>query len=268
MAEPWSIGPVIITGGTGLVGQATAQVFLEAGADPVIAVGSTEARAEDASRNMAVWGDKFEVLVTDMSQENQVEKLFKTVEDRAGVAGVLVNGAGINHNAAISSITADEFDRVIGVNLKAAFLAAKRACQAMVEAGIAGRVVNISSGNYRYVRPGSSLYSATKAGLDMMTRAFAVEYGKAGICVNSVAPGLVMNNQNSTPFYAEVVDYYRAMSPNGRITSADDVARIIFFLASRASSAITGEIIVADGGFSSGRLDFPTQTKQKDVQDG
>jgi 3-oxoacyl-[acyl-carrier protein] reductase len=267
MIDCWNLGPVVITGGTGLVGQATARAFLEAGADCVVAVGSSAERAEKTLLRMSAFGDRFQAFAFDVSQAEQVERLFEQVEERIGVPGALVNAAGINHNAAIRTISADEFDRVIGVNLKAAFLTGRRACEAMKTAGIAGRVVNISSGNYRYVRPGSSIYSATKAGLDMLTRAFALEYGDAGIAVNSVAPGLVMNDENDNPFYGQVVEYYRQMSPNGRITSANDVAQIVLFLASHASRAITGDIIIADGGFSSGRLDFPTPVTLKETPD-
>ncbi len=110
---------------------------------------------------------------------------------------------------------------MFAVNVKAAFLASRRVCEAMKAAGRPGRIVNITSGNYRYTRPDGALYSASKAALEMLTRTFALEYGDHGIAVNAVAPGLGANGRaKPDPAFLRVAEYYVANSPLGRLHSS------------------------------------------------
>lgn len=249
MPETWDSGPVLVTGGTGLVGLGIARAFLEAGARTIL-VGSTAARAKDAA---AALDGKVEAIAADVSDSAAVERLFAEV----GAPSVLVNAAGINFNKLVPETTAEDFDRVMAVNVRGTFLCSKAACAAMVPRGIRGRVVNVTSGNYRYVRPGSALYSASKAAMDMLTKGFALEYGPHGIGVNAVAPGLVDRPGNTDPNFLAIAGYYRARSASQRVVTADDVGQAVLFLASSRAAGMTGEAIVLDGGFSFGRLDFP-----------
>lgn len=249
MPEAWARGAVLVTGGTGLIGRAIGRAFLREGAR-VVLVGSTEARAREAATDGA------EARAVDVSDEAAVERLFADL----GPVGVLVNAAGVNFNRLLRDITVADFDRVMAVNLRSAFLCTRAACGGMVARGIRGRIVNITSGNFRYVRPGSALYSASKAGMDMLGRAFALEYGPHGINVNAVAPGLVDMPGVDDPQFRAIVAYYAERSPTRQVISAEDIADATLFLASSRAARMTGEVLVLDGGFSASRPDFPRRT--------
>lgn len=253
MAEPWAQGPVLVTGGTGLVGLGIARAFLAVGA-PAILVGSTASRAARAIESL---GGKAEVALADVSDPAAIGPLFADIAARHGPPAVLVNAAGINFNKLIGETTVEDFERVMAVNARAAFLCSRAACEAMVARGIRGRIVNVTSGNFRYVRPGSALYSASKAALAMLTQGFALEYGRHGIAVNALAPGLVDRPGSTDPNFLAIADYYRGRSAGQRLVSADEVGEAVLFLASSRAAGMTGEVIVLDGGFSFGRPDFP-----------
>lgn len=253
MAEPWTLGAVLITGGTGQIGRAIAEAFLAAGAH-VIAVGGTEARAEAAR---ASYGERAQVLVQDLAQPGAAEALFAQIE--APVA-VLVNGAGINFASPLATLSEADYDRVLGANLRSAMFCSQQAVARMAGAGIAGRIINITSGNYRYTRPNAGLYAASKAALEMLTRSFALEHGRQGVTVNAVAPGLIARPEETDPAFLRVAGYYQDNSPVDGLVSSADVAEAVMFLASERAAMITGESLVIDGGFSIGRFDFPRRT--------
>lgn len=260
MAEPWNAGPVVITGGTGLVGAGIAHAFLAAGATTIV-VGSD---AERAARAAAALGGAAHALAADVSEADAVDALFAEVEARHGTPAVLVNAAGINFNKPIVDTTLAEFDRVLAVNVRATFLCSRAACEAMLAHGMQGRVVNVTSGNFRYVRPGSSVYSASKAAMDMLTRGFALEYGPRGIGVNAVAPGLVERAGSTDPNFLAAAEYYRARSASQRIVTPADIGEAVLFLASSRARGMAGEVMVLDGGFSFGRLDFPRRAPDQE----
>ena len=153
-----------------------------------------------------------------------------------------------------------DFDRVLGANLRSAMFCSQHACARMAAAGIAGRIINITSGNYRYTRPNAGLYAASKAALEMLTRSFALEHGRQGITVNAVAPGLIARPSETDPGFVRVASYYQDNSPVDGLVSSADVASTVMFLASERAAMITGESLVIDGGFSIGRFDFPRRT--------
>ena len=255
MNDPWHEGSVIVTGGTGLVGQAIARAFLDAGARVAI-IGSRPERTAAAERALQGRG-VLHAWSADLGQPAVLARCFETIRAEWGPVAVLVNGAGVTNTQALGTLSAAAFDTMMGVNVRSAFLLSQLACAAMQDASIRGRVVNITSGNYRYVRPGSALYSASKAALESLTRSFALEYGKVGITVNAVAPGLVARDEPDNAGYQRVASYYRGNSSLQQITTPDDVAATVLFLASAKAGSITGHSIVVDGGFSGGRLDFP-----------
>jgi NAD(P)-dependent dehydrogenase (short-subunit alcohol dehydrogenase family) len=256
MAEPWTLGPVVVTGGTGHVGLGIALAFLEAGAT-VVAVGSSAERSAKAASELASFGKRAQVRSADMTKADAVKALFDEVETSFGTVAVLVNGAGINFNRMIRDITPEEFDRLIAVNVKTMFLASREACERMAKKGLAGRVVSISSGNYRYARPDAALYGASKAAMEMLNRGFALEYGHYGIAINAVAPGLVDRPGITDPQFLKVREYYKTNASQQAVVTPRDVAGAVLFLASERAALIAGETIVVDGGFSAGRLDFP-----------
>lgn len=259
VVEPWSLGPVVVTGGTGHIGLAITRAFLDAGAT-VIAIGASRERTAAAGAALSHYGEKAQVRAVDMTKPDAVSAIFDETQRAFGPVTVLVNGAGINFNRMIRDVTPEDFDRIMAVNVKSMFLTSRVACERMAEARVAGRVVNIASGNYRYARPDAALYCASKAAMEMLTRGFALEYGGYGIAINSVAPGLVDRLGITDPQFLKVADYYRSRSSQQALTTPQDVADAVMFLASSKAVHIAGETIVVDGGYSAGRLDFPRRT--------
>ncbi len=250
---------MLVTGGTGHVGLGIVRAFLHAGAH-TIAVGSTEERSSRAADALAGFGRRAATRAADVSDPAVVARLFDEVENSFGTVAVLVNGAGINFNRMIRDVTPEDFDRLTAVNVRAMFFASREACERMATRGLKGRIVNVTSGNYRYARPDAALYSATKAAMEMLTRGFALEYGGYGIAVNAVAPGLVDRPSLGDSQFLGVAEYYRSRSTQGALVTPEDVASAVLFLASQKAARIAGETIVVDGGFSAGRLDFPRRS--------
>ncbi|MDN5929437.1 MAG: SDR family oxidoreductase, partial [Hyphomicrobiales bacterium] len=177
MAEHWQQGPVLITGGTGLVGRAIAAAFAGTGA-VTVAVGSDAERTRKAAAVFAADSLPIHAICADMSDPAEINRVFEAVELQHGTVAVLVNAAGINFNRMIADVGVEDFDRLFRTNVRAAFFSSRTACERMIAASLAGRVVNITSGNYRYARPDAALYAATKSALEMLTRGFALEYGE------------------------------------------------------------------------------------------
>jgi NAD(P)-dependent dehydrogenase (short-subunit alcohol dehydrogenase family) len=261
MAEPWTLGPVLVTGGTGEIGLAIARTFLERGARVAVA-GARAERVRAAEASLASYGERVHALAADLQTAGEVGRAIDAVEARLGTVAVLVNCAGLNFNLAIDDVAEADYDRLMATNVKSAFFASQLAGRRMAAARIAGRIVNITSGNYRYARPNAALYAASKAALEMLTRSFAIELGASGITVNAVAPGLVARAGEAPPEFAGLADYYVANSPLGRLVRPEDVAAAVAFLASADAAGITGETVVVDGGFSAGRYDFPRRSQR------
>jgi NAD(P)-dependent dehydrogenase (short-subunit alcohol dehydrogenase family) len=165
-----------------------------------------------------------------------------------GRLDVLVNNAGQAVRKPATEVTAADVDQLFAVNVRAPLLASAAALGTMSATG-SGSIVNISSISGRRGAPWRSVYAATKAALDGMTRSMAMEFGPAGIRVNSVAPGVVLTDMWEQQLARDgVADAVLGVIPTRRLSTAAEVAEVVAFLASDAASAITGEVISADGG--------------------
>jgi len=199
------------------------------------------------------------VIVADLAlPEAPTEAIETAAAAFDGRVDVLVNNAGIALRKDSDTVTAAEIDLLFAVNVRAALLTCAAVLPAMVAAG-SGSIVNISSISGLRGAPRRSVYAATKAALDGMTRSLAMEYGPRGIRVNAVAPGVV-----ETAMWAEnlarpgVADTVLGVIPTRRLSTPDEVAAVVAFLAGDASSALTGEVLSADGGIHSTVNLWPT----------
>jgi NAD(P)-dependent dehydrogenase (short-subunit alcohol dehydrogenase family) len=215
----------IVTGASSGIGRATAELFAQRGA-------YVTAFARSADRLSELKSDRIHVVSGDAAEPDAIERLFSETEARFGYCEILVNNAGMIVPNRIEDITVDEWDRVFAVNVRAAFLAAKRALPSMT-ARRNGVIINVASisgipGTLKF--PGSTCYNATKGALISFTEALAVDVKEHGIRVNAVSPGSV-----DTPMWDEVSDGAPAdMTPQ-------EVANVIAFLATGGSRPINGQ---------------------------
>jgi len=238
----------IITGAAGGVGRATVELFLERGASVV---------AEDrdaAVEELAKLGERVVPLGGDVRDRGVAESAVELARKSFGRVDILVNNAAIILSKDIMDTSEEEWDRVMDVNVKGVF----HHCRAVLPHFIAqrsGAIVNVTSISGVVGLPQQAAYCASKGALVQMTRQLAVEYADRGIRVNSVAPGAI-----DTPFLArhlqaqedpaESEKAVNAAHPLGRYASPAEIAETIAFLASDASSFLTGTILAADGGYT------------------
>ena len=245
----------IVTGAGRGIGAAVAVALDLAGARVALVARSMDQLAATAAelRNEPV------VVAADLGTADGPGAAAATALDAFdGRVDVLVNNAGIGLRKDSETLTVDELDLVWNVNVRSALLATGAVIPAMLRAG-AGSIVSISSISGLRGAPRRAVYAASKAALDGMTRSLAMEYGPRGIRANCVAPGVVetdMWRENLT--LPGVSDAVLGVIPTRRLSTAEEVADVVVFLASDASRAITGEVISADGGIHSTVNLWPT----------
>ena len=185
----------------------------------------------------------------DMSDPAAIAAMFDAMEAEHGPASVLVNNAGIANPAGFLDYALEDFQKVISVNLTGVFLATQRAAKSMLEAGIKGAIVNMSSINAQVAIPSIPAYCASKGGVMQLTKVAALALAKDGIRVNAVGPGSIdtamMAGVNADP---AAMGRILSRTPIGRVGEASEIAAVVAFLASDKASYVTGETIYADGG--------------------
>lgn len=243
---------VLITGAATGIGRAVAIRFAEEGASVAVNfVGDpepAEALIEDLTQISPSGGHV--LAPADVSDEDAVDSLFAGVVQAFDGLDVLVNNAGIKVSDEPHEAHIADFDRVLGVNLRGAFLCAQAAIQHFLDAKHPGVIVNVSSMHEIVPMPEAVAYQASKAGLGGMTKSLALRYARDGIRVVAVGPGAVqtpMNAQFETN-PQELRRVERAI-PMGRIARPEEIASVIAFLASDEASYVTGQTVFADGGF-------------------
>lgn len=250
----------VVTGGAMGIGFAISSRLAEAGGSVMIADIASE-EAEEAVRALRARGYRADWLRCDVSDEADVQRMVSTCVERMGGIDILVNNAGVYPRKSLDTMEGKDFDGVVAVNLRGTFLCSRYAGVEMVRQRRGGCIINIAS--IEALRPsagGMSAYDASKGGVWALTRSLARELGPHGIRVNAIAPGAVKTRGvfsqlgRSGPSEEERTQMrefksFLSRMLLGRIGDADEVARVVLFLACDLSSYITGEMIVVDGGY-------------------
>jgi NAD(P)-dependent dehydrogenase (short-subunit alcohol dehydrogenase family) len=239
----------LVTGARRGIGKAIALALAEAGADVAVAdLVADDGELEKTAGEVRSLGRRSLAVQADTSQKTDVESMVRKTRDQFGRIDVLVNNAGILIRSSLLDMPEDVWDKLMNVDLKGYFLCAQAVGRNMVEKG-KGRIINIASQFSFKVLPGMAGYSIAKAGVVMLTRALAQELGKQGIRVNAIAPGLAITEFSRASWTdPEFTKQYNASMPLGRMAETSDFVGAALFLASDASSYVTGHTILVDGG--------------------
>jgi len=239
----------LVTGGGRGIGKAIARSFAEAGANVVIASRKLE-NLQATAGEFADLPGKVVPIACHVGRLDQLEALVRETESRLGPIDILVNNSATNIGQGPSLAVTDEMlDKMVEVNVKAALRLVRLTVPKMIERKHGGSVINIASIAGLRPQPGGMLYSFTKAGLIMMTRAWAHEFGPQGVRVNAIAPGLIQTDFSEF-FWKD--ERYRARleaeQPIPRIGQPHEIGHMALYLASDEASFVTGQVFVVDGG--------------------
>ena len=251
LRERFSLGGkrALVTGGSKGIGAVTARVLAEAGADVAIVGRDREGLAATAEKVRGT-GRTCLTIEADLRTVDGPEKAAQAALNEFGRVDILVNNAGIALLAPLLELSAKDWDETLAVNLRSPFLLAKLLTPAMIEGG-GGKIINVSSQAGLGALEGHAAYSASKGGLNMLTKTMALEWGPHNINTNAVAPTVILTPMaeknwgdpaKSEPMLAKI--------PLGRFGTPTNVADLILFLASPAADMICGEVIYIDGGYT------------------
>jgi 3-oxoacyl-[acyl-carrier protein] reductase len=241
----------VITGAAGGIGTAAARRFVHEGAVVVLLDRQVDRASSLADAIVGSGGSAF-ALGVDVADSFSVQAAVDQVLTRQPRIDVLVNCAGVTRGRAIAELSEEDWDLVIGVNLKGAFLMCRAVLSSMLAAK-AGKIVNVGSVAADGSRNDGN-YAAAKAGIAALTKTLAIEVGPANINVNSVAPGYVATEMAAVSAdrlgvpSQQLADYVARRTPLRRVAQPEDVAAVIAFLASDDARHVTGQTIVVDGG--------------------
>jgi len=242
----------IVTGAAQGLGRATALAFAEQGARVVVA--DIDTSVEALAKTLSADADRARHVVADLTREDAATELVAIAEREFGRLDVLVNNAGITQVHPVADTSLEEWNRTVAINLTTQFLMLRQAIPAMRRAG-GGSVVNIGSISSLVGLPDQGAYAPAKAGVLMLTRQAAVDYGRDKIRVNCVCPGPMMTpmlraNADAYPDPQGWLDWLGEQVPLNRISDPAEVAQAVLFLASEMASYVTGAILSADGGWT------------------
>ncbi len=240
----------IVTGATRGIGQAIALRFGQEGAR-VAVVGRDQEKGRETVERIAAAGGEALFVPADVSDSAQVQAMVAAVLDRWGRIDILVNNAAICPFHDFLDMPEALWEQVLDVNLKGYFLCSQAVARVMVELGIRGRIIAVSSISAEFGGSQQAHYCASKAGINLLVKSMAISLGPHGITCNAVLPGTVETDINRKALAVpEFRDYWSQRAPLGRIGQPEDIAGPAVFFASDDSAWCTGSLLVVDGGTS------------------
>jgi glucose 1-dehydrogenase len=248
----------LVTGASSGIGRAIAIALAEAGADVMVNYSSSEAKAEATADAILETGSKALLFRADVSQEDQVDEMFRYMFRELGTIDILVNNAGLQADAPFESLTLAQWNRVIGINLTGQFLCARESVREFKRRGVvpevscaAGKIVCVSSVHEVIPWAGHVNYAASKGGVMLMMKSIAQEVAPFRIRVNSISPGAIRTPINMSAWETEEA-YGELMSliPYKRIGEPEEIGRAAVWLASDHADYVTGVSLFVDGGMT------------------
>jgi 3-oxoacyl-[acyl-carrier protein] reductase len=236
----------LVTGGSRGIGKAVVLALGRLGAHVIINYRTNRAAAEETLSRLLAQGGRGELSCFDVSDESQVDDAINKIVDDHRKIDIVINNAGVTSDSLLIRMKSQDWDRVVGTNLKGTVLCTRAASRHMIRQRY-GRIVNLSSVVGQTGNAGQALYATTKAGILGFTKAVAKELGSRGITVNAVAPGFIESDMTAG-LPPQVREQYLHSIPLGRFGTCDEVAELVVFIVGRGAGYITGQVISVNGG--------------------
>ena len=236
----------LVTGGSRGIGRAVVLTLGRLGAEVMINYRENQSAAEEALKQLLTERGSGQLYPFDVAVEGQVEEAVKKIVDRHKKIDILVNNAGITSDNLLVRLKSEDWDRVIGVNLRGTIHCTKAVCRGMIRERY-GRIVNLTSVVGQIGNAGQSAYAASKAGIIGFTKAMARELATRGITVNAVAPGFI-DTEMTAKLSSKIQEEFLHSVPLGRFGTCEDVAEAVSFLVGPGAGYITGQVINVNGG--------------------
>jgi NAD(P)-dependent dehydrogenase (short-subunit alcohol dehydrogenase family) len=242
---------VLVSGGSRGIGRAIAAGFAERGASVVIS-GRKQKTLSSVASQLSELGSPVQGMVCDVAEPEQIESLVESVLQDYGRIDTLVNVAGVNRRKPALDVSVDDFDFVMDINLRGAFLLSQAVGRHMIERA-RGSQINIASLNSDRPLKDVAPYAMSKAAMAHMTRSLALEWGPLGVRVNALAPGFILTDLTRQLWSDKTMQQWgNANTPQRRLGTPEDMIGTAVFLASPAAEFMTGQVLYVDGGFTAG----------------
>lgn len=252
----------VVTGTSRGLGQYFGRALAQAGADLVI-TSRDVSRLSEFQEEIEALGRRALPVKLDVLNESDIENMVRLTVAEYGRIDILVNNAGLNIRRPAAEVTWKDWDTVLNTNLKGAFFVAQAVGKVMIERRY-GRIINIGSCTCVFGMEGIGPYCASRGGVLQVSRSLAAEWGRHGITVNVLAPGWFQTAQNKVLYDNKPwLEYITDRIPLGRPGQPNDLDGAVIFLASDASAYVTGQILLVDGGFTTGATRAIVETKSQ-----